>query len=273
MTLPSDANSKVAIVIVTHNALQFVSICLESVRRYSTMPHEIIVVDNCSEPAVRQYLQQFGGLKLVLNESNSLWCQGNNQGIEQISDEVTHILLLNSDMEVRRADWLQRMVNVADSAERIGIVGTAAHRVRIWPTFGGVDGQCLMFKRHLIEEIGPLDSERLPWNGADIDLAAKAFKKGYIYKIMPKKPELVVHYHGMSRRQQAAPSAERLQHDIDIGQIIKDAGLCAWKMPRFVWEIYKRLPGKPFFELTHAERKLARGSRAALRKHYGQKFT
>ena len=272
-TEQSQPQPKVAIVIVTYNALEFVKICLESVRRYTTMAYELIVVDNCSEPAVRSYLQGLSNVKLILNEENQLWCAGCNQGIGAISCDVTHVMLLNSDMEIRRADWLQRMINVIDSSDRIGIIGTAHDRVRIWPTFGGVDGQCLMFKRHLIDEIGLLDSERLPWNGADIDYAARAFKLGYIYKIMPAQPELAVHYHGMSRRARSTTGDRtNLQRDIDIPAILRHAGLRPRCLPKFIWHLYKRLPGRPFFELTELEKRIARGGGKTGPTRYGQKL-
>ena len=267
---PSDQSYKVAIVVVTCDAYDFARICLESVEKYSTMPHEIIVVDNCSGEPLRSYLKQKAGVSVIFNDENRLWCEGCNQGIREVRD-ATHVLLLNSDTEVRRADWLQRMVNVAQSSARIGIVGTAADRVRIWPTFGGADGQCMLIKKQLIDEIGLLDSERLPWNGADIDYAARAFKKGYIYKIMPAVPELVAHYHGMSWRT-GQVGIERLQQDLDISRIMTDAGLRPLKMPKFLWEMYKLLPGRPFFELTYRERKSARGGQPVKRKRYGQKF-
>lgn len=265
--------SKVAVVVVTYNALEFVRICLDSVERYSTMPYELIVVDNASDSATVEHLKGRKNIKLILNDENKLWCEGCNVGIRAISDDVTHICLLNSDMEVRRADWLQRMVNVSNSSDRIGMVGTTGNRVRVWPTFGGVDGQCWMLKRSLMDDLGLLDSERFPWNGVEIDYAARAFAKGYIYKIMPSVPELVVHYHGMSRRKRKGGANKvRLHKDADVMGIMRGAGLKPWPMPRWLWQLYKRLPGRPFYELTHEEAKLARGSIISHRKRYGQKL-
>ena len=279
--IPSGSVTKVAIIIVTYNCPEFVEICLDSVRHYSTIPYEIIVVDNASEQPLVDYLKQQENLKLIINKENKLWCAACNQGIQAVGDDVTHILLLNSDMEVRRADWLQRMVNVMESSDHIGLVGTAAARVRFWPTFGGVDGQCLMIKRSLIRELGLLDCQRYPWTSGDIDYAARAFKKGYLYKIMPRQPELAVHYRGMSWRSQSAkptqpqdkplPDLQKLHQEVNIREIIRSAGLRPIAMPRLLWQLYKRLPGKPFYELNRRERKLAQGKGPAKRKYYGHK--
>ena len=265
---------KVAIIVVTYNAPEFVRLCLESVRRYTTVPYRLIVVDNASEEPTREYLRGLDGIELIANEKNVLWCEGCNIGLRTVGADTTHVCLLNSDMEVRRADWLQRMINVLDSSEQIALVGTAHDRVRIGPTFGSPDGQCFVFKRHLLDEIGLLDSERLPWNGADIDYAARAFARGYIYKIMPKNPELVVHYHGMSRRAgRTADHGNRLQQDIDVCAIIGRAGLTPRRYPHWLWEIVKRLPGWCFFELTEAEKNIARGGSGNKGDtYYGQKL-
>jgi GT2 family glycosyltransferase len=258
---PSDADTKVAIVIVTYNAPEFVALCLDSIRHYSTMPCEIIVVDNASEEPLREYLRQQTDIHLILNTENKLWCEGSNQGIRAAAADCTHILLFNSDMEVRRADWLQRLVNLLESSPRIGLVGTAHAATRVWPTFGGVDGQCLMIRKKVLDEIGLLDSARYPWNGGDIDLAARAFKKGYIYKIMPEQPELVVHYRGMSRRKKsvARVNQELRRRDDRSREIVRTAGVPGWKLPRFAWQIFKHLPGQPFYELTKREVKITEG--------------
>ena len=113
----------------------------------------------------------------------------------------------------------------------------------------------------MIDTVGLLDSAKYPWNGADVDFTARAFKKGYIYKILPPQPELVVHYRGMSRRTKAVArvNKELLRTDDRSNQIISRAGLRPWKIPKFLWQLYKRLPGKPFYELTPAEKKTVAG--------------
>ncbi len=261
----SDADTKVAIIIVTYNADEFVKLCLDSVRHYSTMPHEIIIVDNGSEVPLRQYLRRQEGIKLILSDENLLWAGGNNVGIKAAADDVTHYLLLNSDMEIRRADWLQRLVNLIESEDRIGLVGNAQARTRVWPTFGGVDGQCMLIKRTLTEKIGLLDSEKYPWNGADIDYAARAFKAGCIYKIMPREPELVVHYRGMSRRKKrvARVEQEMMRKDDRTEDILRAVGLRPVRLPRWLYNLYTLLPGRPFFRTTKRQRKIIQGKMLA----------
>ena len=262
---------KVSIVIVTYNALDFIKICLDSIRKYTTMPYEIVVVDNLSEPPVRDYLNQQPDIKLILNDENKLWCAGSNQGIRAAGDDCTHILLLNSDIEVRRADWLQQMVNVSNSSDRIGVVGTKHTFLRIHPTFGGIDGQCMLIKKKLIDEIGLLDSEQFPWNGSPIDFAARALKKGYIYKVMPKNPELVIHYRAMSCRDFSSNTEPKARPQaIDYQQVIRKTGLNPVKIPRWAWQIYKLLPGKQFYRLTREEFLLANGKDEIRRKFYAR---
>jgi GT2 family glycosyltransferase len=231
------------------------------------MPCEIIVVDNNSGAALREYLSHKSGIKLILNSRNELLTKGCNQGICAAGDDVTHFVLLNSDTEIRRADWLQRMINIADSSQRIGIVGTAVNVIRFYPILGYPDGHCMMIKKQVIEDIGLLDAERFPFYGSTLDFTARAFKKNYIYKIMPKEPETVTHYHGMSRREipyDDKPYKPGL--DMNIPDIFKKADLSVWPIPHFIWEIYKHLPVRPFYELTKAEQKIAKGKHKEVRR-------
>ena len=187
------------------------------------------------------------------------------------AEDCTHFLLLNSDIEVRRADWLQQMVNVSNSSDRIGIVGTKHTFIRMAPTFGGVDGQCMLIKRQLVEEIGLLDNKTFPWNGSEIDFAARAFKKGYIYKVMPNNPELVIHYRAMSCRDLSSkPQVKLKSKPYDHRDTLLSAGIAPWHIPRFIWQIYKHLKGHFFYELSKDELLVARGKDESRRKFYSR---
>lgn len=259
---------KIGIVIVTYNAMPFVKICIESIKRYTTVPYELIIVDNDSEDPLREYLKTIPDATLILNEDNKLWAAGCNQGMQAAGDDVTHILLLNSDIEIRRADWLQRLVAVAEASPETGMVGTKQNFIYIWPTFGSLDGECLLIKKTLIDEIGLLDSERFPWSGSPIDYAAKAFQKGYRYKLMPSQPELLTHYNGKSIDELVQTSAPAIPKPIDFLEIIKESGLRAYRIPKILCKLYRALPEKPFYRLNHKELALAKGKNETRKTFY-----
>lgn len=226
------ADPTVSIAIVTYNATTYVRKCLESLRRHTRLPHEVLVVDNASAADTRAYLQSAGGIKLTLNDENRLWCPALNQALSGASASSRYFMLLNPDVEVIHGGWLERLIAILESDSRIAITGTQHNYRPLGPTFGAVDGHCFLFRRELYEdpEIGPLD-ERYPWNGSPYVFTAKAWAKGYRYRLHPPAPKLLVHYGARSRAEAGKPVPNR---KLDPPGILREAGLNPWRESRLV---------------------------------------
>jgi GT2 family glycosyltransferase len=196
---PGGAAPLVSIVVVTYNAADYVRRCLESVRSRTRVPCELIVVDNASERDTREYLESLDGIHLILNEENRLWCAGCNQGMRASDPRSSYVLLLNSDIEVLREDWLEVMVSLIESDPRIGIVGPHRIPMRYGPLYGHIDGDCFLFRRELLQQVGYFDEERWPWAGANVEFTVAAFARGWIYKMVHPDDRIVVH-HGQKSR-------------------------------------------------------------------------
>lgn len=178
---------KAAIVIVSYNSLDYLKLCLTSVIERTVYPSfEIVVVDNASEPAVRQYLQEVAErddrLKLVFNESNEGFPRATNIGIEAAGD-CEYVVLLNNDTVVTRG-WLSRLLRYLDDP-RVTLVGPVTNwcgnEARIEVDYDSIDemeefarrytsprrGQafelcvlamyCVALRRELLDRIGLLD--------------------------------------------------------------------------------------------------------------------
>jgi GT2 family glycosyltransferase len=185
--------------VVTYNAPDYVRRCIESVQSKTRTPYEMIVIDNASEAETRDYLRTVHGIRLFLNDENRLWCAGCNQGMRAADPRSPYLLLLNSDIEVLRPDWLDVMVALMESDPRVGIVGPHRVRQRYGPTYGHIDGDCFMIRRSLIEAIGYFDEERWPWGGANVEFTIAAYAKGWIYKQVHADDRIVVHHGRKSR--------------------------------------------------------------------------
>jgi GT2 family glycosyltransferase len=216
------AEPLVSIVIVSYNATDYLRRCLETVRRRTRPPHEILVIDNASRPDTREYLRSLDFIRLTLNDDNRLWCAGCNQGIRQAAASSRYVLLLNPDIEVLRDDWLDRMVAIAESEPRVGLVGTRHQYRPIAPVYGWLDGQCLLAQRSLIEEVGLLDEARFPWGGAPQLLAVQAALRGWRYKVVPPWERLVVH-HGHKSRTENPGQLPR--HGRTLASLMEEQGL------------------------------------------------
>ena len=125
-----DGPPTVSIVILTFNELEYTKKCVESIRRHTPEPHEIIFVDNGSKDGTVKWLKKLvnehGHYKLIENGKNLGFAKGCNQGIEAASSDC--ILLLNNDVVVTEG-WLAGMMECLNSAPDIGIVGPMTNNI------------------------------------------------------------------------------------------------------------------------------------------------
>ncbi|MDO8557620.1 MAG: glycosyltransferase family 2 protein [bacterium] len=213
---------KVSIIIVNWNGWQDTIECLRSLEEVEYKNFSVTVVDNGSAD---ESLKKFGelritdyGLRIIQNDENLGFSGGNNVGIKKaLEDGADYILLLNNDTLVE-PDFLEKLVEVAESDPHIGIVGpkiyfaNTAGGNRIW--FGGgklnwlktrgshtdyekidasnkpsaisyqlydvdyITGCCLLIKRAVIERIGLLSEDFFLYY-EDVDWCLKAGKKEF----------------------------------------------------------------------------------------------
>ena len=113
---------KVSIIILTWNGLDYTKKCLESLGDIYTDDNvDVIVVDNGSTDGTLEYLSERDGIRLIANEQNLGFVKGNNIAINQIDDG--DILLLNNDIIITQADWLEKMQVAVYENDEYGIAG------------------------------------------------------------------------------------------------------------------------------------------------------
>ncbi|MFO0915198.1 MAG: glycosyltransferase [Pirellulales bacterium] len=202
---PSVRETLTSIIIPTFNQFQYTRLCLESIRRYTDEPLEIIVVDNGSTDQTRSYLAQFPDIRTILNESNLGFPKAVNQGIQ-----VAHgaqFLLLNNDCIVTTG-WLRRMLEALDRDPRVGLVGPVSNNVSglqqiqvDYDDLAQLDGFawdwslchcgqnrpvdrlvgfCLLIRRTVIERIGLFDERFGIGNFEDDDFCRRATQAGHL---------------------------------------------------------------------------------------------
>jgi hypothetical protein len=183
---------KVAIVVVSYNALAYARRMLRSVLRTTGVPYEIVVVDNNSLFRTRVFwtLQRFRGRinRLALLDRNTFFAEANNIGVGMAPRDATHILLLNTDCEVLDPDWLRRMLAV----HREGATGLRYVTSGAWPR---ADGFCLLIDRHCWED--GLD-ESYQWWWSVTGLEARLLRQGRAVQAVREYADVVVHHGGKS---------------------------------------------------------------------------
>lgn len=213
----------VSIVILTFNELDYTKRCVESIQKNTPEPHEIIFVDNGSRDGTVKWFKKFVTInsryRLIENKENLGFARGCNQGIETSKGE--HILLLNNDVLVTE-NWLSGMLEHLNSSPDIGIVGPMTNNISGIQKAEGITyrseehleayarefrnrnrhrrvpsrrlvGFCMLFRRHLVNEIGPLDETFGTGNFEDDDFCLRAALAGYRNVIAG---DVFIHHYG-----------------------------------------------------------------------------
>lgn len=103
---------KISVIIVNYNTREDLRLCLNALRQ-SSLPPEIIVVDNASSDGSREMVRaEFPEVTLIEPEQNTWFCGGNNLGVAAAHGE--YALLLNPDT-VPPPDALALMVSFMDA--------------------------------------------------------------------------------------------------------------------------------------------------------------
>jgi N-acetylglucosaminyl-diphospho-decaprenol L-rhamnosyltransferase len=114
-------SADLAVVIVNHNAGDFLPRCLESVFAASGgMATDVVVVDNGSRDGSAGAVAAHPRARLIENEANLGFAAGANVGIR--ATEAPYVLLLNPDAEII-AGTLAALVKVAEERPDVGAVG------------------------------------------------------------------------------------------------------------------------------------------------------
>jgi len=191
----------VDVVVCVHNALDYVRMCLWSLTQKTGRRFRLIVVDDGSEPATREYLEAFAArlpaVQLIRREQPPHgYTLAANAGLK--ASRSDYVVLLNSDAVVSQG-WLERIVAHGEREQRVGILGplsnAASHQslpelrddgawatnpLPDWLTVDGaalalergaprvhahlpfLNGFCYAIKRAVIDTVGYFDEERFP---------------------------------------------------------------------------------------------------------------
>jgi GT2 family glycosyltransferase len=224
---------KVAIIIVNWNKKSLLEACLNSIEDKTEYSNYFkVVVDNGSSDGSTEFVRdKFPSVDLLTLRRNTGFVIGNNLGMQRsLRYNPDYILLLNNDTLIIQNDWLKRIVEIAETDERIGIIGcqivypngkiqsighnadfkTGLRGLRLstldliaeFPDVFDVDcvfGAFFLIKRKVIDTIGLLDEGFSPFQHEESDFCLRAKKAGY--KVCTTLRVKVVHLHGASMRE------------------------------------------------------------------------
>jgi GT2 family glycosyltransferase/spore maturation protein CgeB/Tfp pilus assembly protein PilF len=116
----------VSIVILNYNGLEDVSTCLDSIRRHTPEPYEIIVVDDASSDGSVAFLQMVPDIILLKNRDN-LGCPGSrSRGFSLAKGK--YVVSLDNDTIVTPG-WLTSFIEHAANNPKVGMFGPRSNYV------------------------------------------------------------------------------------------------------------------------------------------------
>jgi hypothetical protein len=205
---------RVCIIILNWNGKELLKDCLSSIFKLTDYPnYKVIVVDNGSTDGSVEYVKKsFPKVDVLALDKNYGFSKGNNIGIKYALKKYNpkYILLLNNDTKIIQKDWLTKLVETAESDEKIGIVGCNLifpdgslqhYGLRylsnlIFPTYIerrsyinfdlvqrvvlATNGACFMVKSEIVRRYNLLYDEIFtPASHEDIDYFWRLFKLGF----------------------------------------------------------------------------------------------
>ena len=114
----------VYIVILTWNGIKYLPKLFTSLGNlvFDENKLKIVVIDSGSTDGSREYLEDLDNIHLIKLDKNIGFVKGNNLGMQYALDnKAEYVVLLNQDIEVKE-DFLDYLVNTAESDKKIGIV-------------------------------------------------------------------------------------------------------------------------------------------------------
>lgn len=213
-----NSKPKVSIILLNWNGWQDTLNCLDSLKKTTYPNYEVITVDNASSnESVEKIKAWLDANKpaaknaLIINSHNAGFAGGNNFGIKKaMESKPDYVLLLNNDTVVA-PDFLEKLVNAAETDKKFGIVGAKmyfeAEKNRIWfgggyfSWFGGgkhleydtidknpndkelketgyMTGCCFMIRREVLEKIGLMNEDFFLYY-EDTEWSLRAKEHGY----------------------------------------------------------------------------------------------
>lgn len=212
---PAPSPPTVSVILVNWNGRHLLGPCLEALRRQTWPDFEVILVDNASSDGSAAWVaEHYPEVRVVCNERNLGFAEGNNRGLAAARGEF--IVLLNNDTEAE-PDFLAALMAAARQDERIGAVAGVlvfAHRPEIVASAGmrmgwdgvaldrmvgrprsalppapeevfGASGGAALYRRAMLDEVGFFHPEYFFYL-EDADLAWRARLAGWRCCLAPR---------------------------------------------------------------------------------------
>jgi len=156
-----------SIIVLNWNRLHYTKQTVECIIKKTTIPHELIFVDNGSVDGTREYLKDMEHktnaekVIYVFNDKNLGVAGGRNSGLVHASGD--YLVTIDDDIIVPDK-WDVLMADACDKIPKLGITGVnvepfkfpmqVINGVQVRPKEGNLGGACLCLPRRIFKRVG-----------------------------------------------------------------------------------------------------------------------
>ena len=157
---------KATICIANYKTLDFTRLCLRSIRKFTSYPYEVIVVDNDSQDESLAYLKSLSWIRLIERQGRAAEPGGGyahaaalDLGLKNCNTEF--FISMHSDTFVKKDNWLTDLISCFDNDENIACVGSGKiEPTPKWRILLKKATDLRTFKRKLLREPDPIGKFR-----------------------------------------------------------------------------------------------------------------
>ncbi len=178
-----------SIIIAVYNQLAYTKQCWEAIRKHTSLPFELIIVDNASADGTADFLKGIDAF-VIVNDENQGCSVAWNQGIR--ASHGNYVVIMNNDVLVT-PDWLKALIHFMEKMEH-GIVSPSVREgnsnydlITYSRNFtklcrsasrSQVLGCCMLIRRSVFNKIGLFD-EQFFVGHEDIDFIWRCKQAGF----------------------------------------------------------------------------------------------
>lgn len=199
---------KVSIIIPVRYRLDLTKVCIDSIKKYTTVPYELVLVQECEDKEITEYLKSVGGI-FVQNVEPKGFAGAMNTG--KLVANGDYYCFLNNDVVVIPG-WLEEMIKVFED-KQVGLVTPTLPDTGIVQSVDENKGQdidfitdptslkgvCFLVSKECLDRIGDWDESFGLGGGDDNDLCIRVLKGGF--KLAIARKSFIYHYGSASFRE------------------------------------------------------------------------
>ena len=193
---------KLSVITLSWDNLDFTKAFVRSIRDNTTLPYELIIVDNGSEPDTQKWVEENSDQSIIFQE-NQGFSKGFNEGVKLAQGK--YVMMANNDTEFP-PDWDKKLVDIIEKNPGAGIVTpvyTSGRKsalrtepgekiLKVFPFRKYPSAVAFLMRRNdLISKFGGWSEEYEIASGEDADLCFKVWKAGY--DILIDERVLIIH--------------------------------------------------------------------------------